>query len=62
MSVESNSTTILVAAGKWHKIELFAEVCSRSDRAALAGFQAGNVSAELGIYHGYLTVLDDIEL
>lgn len=62
MSVESDATPILVAAGQRYKIELFCEGCARCDWTTLVSLQAGHVSRELSIYHGYFAMLNHVYL
>lgn len=62
MSIQSDSTAVLVAAGKRHQIEDLGERGSGGDGAALAGLQAGDVAGELGVHHGHLAVLHDVNL
>lgn len=62
MSIQSDSAAVLVAAGKGHEIEDLGEGGSGGDGAALAGLQAGDVAGELGVHHGNLTVLHDVDL
>lgn len=62
MSIQSNSTAVLVAASQRDQVEDLGEGSSGGDGAALASLQAGDVAGELGVHHGYLTMLHDVDL
>lgn len=62
MSIQCDSAAVLVAAGERHEIEDLGEGGSGSDGAALAGLQTGDVAGELGVHHGHLAVLHDVNL
>lgn len=62
VSIQSDAALVLVVAAQGQQVEDLGEGGARGDGAALASLQLGDVLGELGVHHGHLAVLNNIDL
>lgn len=62
VSVQGDAAAVLVVAAQGQQIEHLGESGARGDGASLAGLQLGDVLGELGVHHGHLAMLDNVDL
>lgn len=59
VSIESDSSLVLIAGSQRSHIEHLLERCTRSDGTSFPGFETSNILGVLRVNHSYFAVLYD---